>query len=323
MALGDFPYPIADLRLTHIAAGISEVKKLKSCCLSANTIAEGLDPVYCPGADAAARLANLKADKQQTYWKNYNPPSCVCPDGYSVFEGTCRKVSVLPTEQPPQFTPLQLIAKAYSEYSKAGVKIFNSGYSLNGSGTYTLYTFPSPDNFWQNNARNTAEGAMNRVGIWTASSYSYQQIGFSTCIDTPTEKTYLVGYGVDNYIEIRVDGEPIVKMDEPGLWDTFPFDYWNVYPVTIRAGFHILEVIAKNVLSVAGVGVEIYDCTSAQLMATKTQAQLTPYTIFSTKDLVGTYTYSGTDGYPIIEGYSLVMCDGTPYYQKIEYSPCL
>ena len=73
MALGDFPYPIVDLRLTHIAAGLNEVKKLKSCCLSANTIAEGLDPVYCPGADAAARLANLKADRQQTYWKNYYP----------------------------------------------------------------------------------------------------------------------------------------------------------------------------------------------------------------------------------------------------------
>jgi len=321
MALGDFPYPIVDLRLTHIAAGLVEVKKLKSCCLSANTISEGLDPVYCPGATAAERLANLKADRQHTYWKNYDPPTCVCPTGYSVYEGTCRKVSVLPTEQPPAWTPLRLIAKSYLQYSWYGVKIYNAGYNTNGSGTNTLYTFASPDNFWQNNDSQLDEGAMNRTAIWTASSYDYQKIGFSQCLDITAEKTYLVGFGVDNYLEIKVDGEAV--MDMAPVEDSVTFRYWHVYPVTIRAGFHILEVIAKNVRSIAAVGVEIYDCTPAQLMATKTQAQLDSYTVFSTKDLAGTYTYSGTDGYPIVEGYSLVMCDGTPYYQKIEYSPCL
>jgi len=162
---------------------------------------------------------------------------------------------------------------------------------------------------------------MNRTAIWTASSYDYQKIGFSQCLDITAEKTYLVGFGVDNYLEIKVDGEAV--MDMAPVEDSVTFRYWHVYPVTIRAGFHILEVIAKNVRSIAAVGVEIYDCTPAQLMATKTQAQLDSYTVFSTKDLAGTYTYSGTDGYPIVEGYSLVMCDGTPYYQKIEYSPCL
>ena len=329
MALGDFPYPIVDLRLTHIAAGLTEVKKLKSCCMSANTIAEGLDPVYCPGATPAERLANLKADRQHTYWKNYDPPTCVCPTGYSVYEGTCRKVSILPTTQPPSFTPLLLVAKTYLQYSWYGVKIYNAGYSTNGSGTSTLYTFTSPDNFWQNNDSALDEGAMNRTAIWTASSYSYQQIGFSQCLDIAVEKTYLVGFGVDNYVTIKVDGEAV--MDMAPVEDSVTFRYWHVYPVTIRAGFHILEVIAKNSESIAAVGVEIYDCTPAQLMATKTQAQLDSYTVFSTKDLrpVGTnpivysYTYSGTDGYPVIDGYSLVMCDGTPYYQKIEYSPCL
>lgn len=321
MALGDFPYPTVDLRLTHIAAGLNEVKKLKSCCLSANTIAEGLDPVYCPGATPAERLANLKADRQHTYWKNYNPPSCVCPDGYTLYESVCRKVSVLPTEQPPSFTPLQLVSKVYGQYSMSGVKIYNSGYSLDGTGTNTLYTFPSPDNFWHNSDILNTEGAMNRTGIWSVTHSDYQKIGFSQCIDIAGEKTFLVGFGVDNYVTIKVDGAPVMEM--PAIEDANTFRYWHVYPVTIRAGFHILEVIASNELSIAAVGMEIYDCTPKQLMATKTQAQLDPYIVFSTKDLVGTYTYSGTDGYPIVEGYSLVMCDGTPYYQKIEYSPCL
>jgi hypothetical protein len=90
-----------------------------------------------------------------------------------------------------------------------------------------------------------------------------------------------------------------------------------------KEAVYLYEDSRKYYDKIAAVGVEIYDCTPAQLMATKTQAQLDSYTVFSTKDLAGTYTYSGTDGYPIVEGYSLVMCDGTPYYQKIEYSPCL
>lgn len=73
MALGDFPYPTANLSLTHIAAGISEANNLEDCCLSANVIADGLNATYCPGADASARLANLRGDRKQSYFKAYNP----------------------------------------------------------------------------------------------------------------------------------------------------------------------------------------------------------------------------------------------------------
>jgi hypothetical protein len=318
MALGDFPYPIVDLRLTHIAAGLNEVKSLKSCCLSANTIAEGLDPVYCPGATPAERLANLQADKQHTYWKNYNPPSCNCPDEYSPFGDECRKVSIEDVEDPPPFTPLQLIAMPFYQYTTLGVKVFST-YNLDGSGTSVLHTFPG-DNFWQNNLGNYVDGAMNRTGIWTANRYNGQKIGFSHCIDIEEEKTFLVGFGVDNYVTIKVDGIPVMEMAP--IENAVTFNYWYVYPVTIKAGFHILEVIASNVEWEAAIGMEIYDCTPDELMGTETQAELDPYTVFSTKDLFNKYTYSGTDGYPIREGFSLVMCAETPYYLKIEYADC-
>jgi len=329
MALGDFPYPIVDLRLTHIAAGLTEVKKLKSCCLSANTISEGLDPVYCPGATPAERLANLKADKQQTYWKNYDPPTCVCPAEYFPVNGQCAKVTI--EAVAPPITNVMLPPAPYYQYSWWGVKVYNTGYAKDGSGNYTLYTFPSteenPDNFWQNNDGETDEGAMNRTCLWTTlNSFGEggvgEEIGFSQCIEVTEEKKYLVGFGVDNAVRIVVDSQ--IVMEQSKIADANRFRYWNVYPVTLTPGAKVLEVIAHNVNGPAGIGVEIYDCTVAQLMATKTQAQLDPYIIFSTKDLFNTETYYGTDGgYAIRPGWSLVSCHDPMYYKKTEYSPCL
>lgn len=41
--------------------------------LGALVSAAGLNPTYCPGADATARLANLLADRKLSYFKGYNP----------------------------------------------------------------------------------------------------------------------------------------------------------------------------------------------------------------------------------------------------------
>ena len=327
MALGDFPYPIVDLRLTHIAAGLNEVKKLKSCCLSANTIAEGLDPVYCPGATPAERLANLKADRQHTYWKNYNPPSCICPDEYSPVNGECQKISIEDVEPPSSSLPFYMVRNPV--YTKHGVKIYDSNFNLDGTGNYTLYQFDSDNTFWHNFNNAVFQGVMNRTAIWVEPHSDNQVVGFSKCIDIAEEKTYLVGIGVDNFIDITLDGKSIVAMPDD-TDDTFTFDYWHVYPVTIKPGFHIIQVVATNQSSVAAVGIEIYDCTPEQLMETETQVELDPYVIFSTQDLrpVGTdpvvysYSYLGTNGYEVREGWSLVMCAETPYYRKIEYLPC-
>ena len=219
-------------------------------------------------------------------------------------------------------TPVLLERVQNTVYSKFGVKIYDEGFGLDGSGANTLYQFTSPDTFWHNVNNSLSEGVMNRVSIWSIPATDGQQIGFSQCIDVPEEKTYLVGIGVDNYIDIKVDGVSIVAMPDDTN-DTWTFNYWHVYPVTLKAGLRVIEVIGTNQSSVAAVGVEIYDCTPAQLMATTTIEQLTPYLIFSTQDLIDTDTYLGTNGYPVIEGWSLVSCENPMYYRKVEQTPCL
>ena len=63
--------------------------------------------------------------------------NCICPDGWESLANECRKVSTLPTEQPPTFSPLTLIEKTYFRYGVYGTYIFDSGYAIDGSGTKT------------------------------------------------------------------------------------------------------------------------------------------------------------------------------------------
>ena len=246
---------------------------------------------------------------------------CICPVDWEPYDGECRKISTLPTIQPPAFTPLLLVTKTYAQYSQYGVKFFDPGYDIGGIGTYEVWG-DDAIKFWKNTNLQIDEGVMNRTGLWTTTSASNQEIGFASCFNVPTEKTYLIGFGVDNFVSIRVDG--VYVMDMESIESANTFRYWNVYPVTIKKGIHVIEIIARNRTSIAAIGAEIYDVTKEQLKLVTSAEELEPYLIFSTKDLVGEYTNLGTNGYEILPYYALVLCDGDPpYYRKVEYTPCL
>jgi hypothetical protein len=272
-------------------------------------------------------------------WASFSEETanCDCPEDYEAYADECRKISTLPTEQPPSFTALKFIQKTYSQYSWYGVRWYDKGYNLDGTGTFELWEDPDNGFFWHNfyNSSSVISGAMNRTAIWANPIYpettTGQVIGFATCINVPETKTYLVGFGVDNFVTIRVDGIPV--MDMPSIEDATTFRYWHVYPVTIKKGIHVLEIIATNRLSIAAIGAEIYNATVDELKACSSDAEVDPYLIFSTKFLrptftdgswVLSYTNLGTNGYPIMVDYALVLCDGNPpYYRKVEYTPCL
>ncbi len=247
------------------------------------------------------------------------PGDCLCPEGYTSTGEECMKVSTLPTQQPPGFTPLLLVPYGYYRYSVFGTRIFDPGYNLDGTGSYVQY---SDLPFWHNANQSSNQGPMNRCSLWAETYYNYQQIGFAVCVNIPTHKTYLVGFGVDNHVDIRVDGTPIVQMIPQEVATTF--NYWHVYPVPIRKGLHIIEIIAYNRTSIAAIGAEIYDATPAELMAIDNVQDLDRVIVFSTKNMVGELTNLGTNGYPVAEGYALATCFGhPPFYRKVEYTDCL
>ena len=244
---------------------------------------------------------------------------CICPEGYESVGDECMKVSTLPTEQPPGFTPLQLVKYGYHRYSVFGTVIYDAGFNLDGTGSFTFYEdLP----FWHNKGQSSTLGPMNRCSLWTETYYNYQQIGFAVCVNIPKDRTYLIGYGVDNHVTIRVDGMPVIQMIPQEVAATF--NYWNVYPVSIRKGLHIIEIIAYNQTSIAAVGAEIYDATPQELMAIDNMQDLEAITVFSTRNMVGELTNLGTNGYPVVEGYALAICFGhPPFYRKVEYTDCL
>lgn len=250
------------------------------------------------------------------------PTDCSCPEGYEPYNDECRKITINPASQPPGWNPQLLVSKTYNQYGMNGVKVFDSGYSIDGSGTYTLYK--EGYDFWYNYdgyPYSGLNGPMNRCGLWTmGDATNGQQIGFAVCINIGADKTYYVGFGVDNYTTIRVDGTPVMAMDL--VEDANTFRYWQVYPVVIKKGFHVLEVIGNNVSSIAAVGVQIYDATVAQLLGVTSQSELNPYLIFDSADVIGDYHTLGDGAYDISSDSALVLCDGTPYYRKIEYENC-
>jgi len=243
---------------------------------------------------------------------------CHCPEGFTSNGEECEKVTTKPTIQPPTHTPLLLIPKSFGEYSQNGTYIYDPNYILDGTGNRTLY---NTNPFWKNAARNLVDGPMNRCALWTSTYTNYQQIGFSVCINIPNSKTYLFGIGVDNYMSLRVDGKYIIQRPETDA--EWPFWWYHIYPVFIKKGIHVIEIIGNNALVIAAIGAEIYDATPAELMAINNVTDLDAATIFSTKNMIGQYTNLGTNGYPIDPEYALAFCFGDPpFYRKVEYADC-
>lgn len=253
------------------------------------------------------------------------PCTPTCPAGWLLSsDGTyCYTNITTPATPPSGGNSAIAIAKSFQSYSTCGSFIFNLGFNPNGTGTYTQ--IPSSNSFWVNGPNfcvdnNTTSGPLNRTGIWISTIQDGQTVGFSQCLNISATTTYYIGCGADNSVIINLDGNNIITQDPVAMYAAFPFagpnaapfKMWCIYPVVIQAGNHVLEVIGYNTGSGPGdgaaIGIEIYQNTSAQIMAA------TDYTglnlIFSTKNVVGQPINigSGGFGYTCPTGYSLQTC---------------
>jgi hypothetical protein len=250
------------------------------------------------------------------------PCASTCPPGWQLSsDGTyCYSQVFTPATPPSGGTASPAVAQSDISYSTCGSYIFNSGYSVNGTGVATQ--IPTTNAFWVNGSGNcvdnlTTQGPMNRCAIWTSVYEDNQTVGFSTCINVSVATTYYVGCGADNYVIINIDGVNILTQDPTALFGQFPmagpnaapFKVWFIYPVTIEPGSHVLETIGFNVSSVAGFGVEIYQNTAAEIALASSYSGLN--LIFSTKNVVGQPIQIGSGGlgYTCPVGYSLQPCN--------------
>jgi len=247
-----------------------------------------------------------------------------CPNGYTLSpDGTyCYQIDTV-AATPPSGSLDTLIAKSAIQYSTCGTYIYASGYNVDGTGTSTQIPLTNP--FWFNGVGscadgNTNDGAMNRCAVWTTSTTDNQDIGFSVCLNLTEEATYYIGIGADNYGIIKIDGTTIIQQSESALNTKYSvtgacFKVWMIFPVHLTAGIHYIELYGHNVSSAAAVGMEIYNNTSAEIIAATDYTDLN--LIFSTKDEVGNPAYLGTNGYVCPNGYSVAACESPIVCTKV------
>jgi hypothetical protein len=246
--------------------------------------------------------------------------TCTCPTGYTmnVDNSYCYNLSTVAATPPSGGTPQNSVAATGISYGTCGTFIYSS-YNLNGTGTSSQ--IPVGNVFWRNGGtcvdNNTTDGPLNRTGLWALSAGVNQDIGFSICLTLPATKVYYIGMGCDNYGTIRLDGQTIIQQDEAALGIQYgvgtlaTFKIWHVYPITIPAGSHTLELVGHNVSAGASFGAELYNATSADLIAATSYVDLGAKLIFSTKDYIGQPLQIGSAGvgYVCPSGYALQNCN--------------
>lgn len=263
-----------------------------------------------------------------------------CLPGYTLSEDGSYCYRTLTVSATPPSAPENSIAVNHNDYSVWASLIYDPGYNVNGTGPFTQISFGNP--FWVNGAgfptgagANTSLGPLNRAGLWATSALSNQTIGFSVCITVPTTGVYYIGTGSDNFSTISVDSIVIVQMDPtavaaylsahgyPGVGVESTFRFWHIYPVTLTAGTHVLNVIGTNISVVGSLGAEIYNNTSAEIQAATNYGALN--LIFSSKDFIGMPIQIGSDniGYSCPVGYALKACDSPITCVKTEITPVL
>jgi len=235
----------------------------------------------------------------------------LAPDG-----SYCYKIEEVAATPPSGGTPENTVASTHLSYGNFGAYIYDPGFNADGTGTSTQIPLSNP--FWVNSAGNTTDGPLNRCGLWTTSELTDQDIGFSVCIDITETKQYYIGIAGDNRGRIVIDGIVIVDQDVSTLATQYStdaqvtFKIWHIYPVSLSAGPHIIELIGHNDGSDASLGAEIYNNTAVEIAAATGYAQLN--LVFSTLNYIGQPVQLSTDGlgYTCPSGYSLAACQD-PY----------
>ena len=117
----------------------------------------------------------------------------------------------------------------------------------------------------------------------------------------PNSQTYTLGYGVDDLGKIYIDGQLIIDLESG-----YNFDPWYLFPITLSAGTHIIEMFARNNGGAASMGAEIYSADTSVISGFTATTQLNPYIVFSTGSYTGqTWELGESSGYSCPGGYSL------------------
>ena len=256
---------------------------------------------------------------------------CICPEGFTATTTGCQKFTYTSvTVNVTTYTAAT--GNTNASYGSVGGYVFENITNLNfpiTAQTYNIlkdavgntltYSTTGTNPLWGDGT--ILNGRLNNVGIWTTNAPNpiNEWIGFSFCVNLTNTQTYTIGYGVDDLGEIYIDGELVIS-----LQSGFNFTPWYLFPITLSAGTHIIEMYAKNLLTSASMGAEIYSADTDVISGFTSTTQLDPYIVFTTADYIGeTWEIGENSGYSCPTGYSLSTCSPIISCVLIENQPCI
>lgn len=252
------------------------------------------------------------------------------PDFYLGDDGICYGIEI--TDANPPVNPYELSPITYHTYSEYYTKIYSENFNQDGTGLD--FDILTTHNIWKNTYSNNTDGPLNSSAIWVSGSSSEPTnvwLGFSVCIDITEEKTYYVGMAADNHFRMNVDDVEFVNtLLNPGAWtaqNMLSFKIWHVYPITLSAGTHKIEMFGMNLGGPAAFGCKVYDNTLDELINATSFNDLN--ILFNSRqdeieivqDLNGN---SLIEGWTCGDGGVYNPCDNTcTYAVTCEIDPCL
>lgn len=267
--------------------------------------------------------------------------ACQCPPGYVSVGNNCVKTTNSPATSNGTLYTAQF-AGPYPYWGSSGANFYSDITSLSkplgGNATNILdansAVVPVANNIqsplWGQfmNIGGPFYGRQNVCAIWTnlptVPSTDYpglddyppikEWIGFSTCITVPTTGTYCIGMSADNCLRFKIDGQLIVQLGTAttGAYN-FNFNYWHVFPITLAAGQHIIEMEGLNQHLIGFFAAEIYQASIVQLAGLTSQSQLSAVTIFSTANKFNQqFTNGQASGYNCDNNCAVNLCGPTP-----------
>ena len=170
------------------------------------------------------------------------------------------------------------------------------------------------------------QSRLNAVGIWACGPDGVagetpidESIGFTRCLDLAEAGDYVVGIAGDNGIRAQIDGRVIFDRQGDVAAN---FRDWNLIPLQLEAGAHIITVEGSNVAGPAAFGAEIYGPFPPGSLVDDAALVGLPYAdriVFSTIDQLGGLFETGqTSGYSCPDGAALDLCDGEPSCTRFE-----
>jgi hypothetical protein len=308
------------------------------------------NPISYPNGPSESELS-IKQDCDDLKCPSCEKTSaCECPPGYTDEEGTCTKETVTTAQYSGQLLTLTAGNKS-RYYCDSGLRLYpdissltwpiygdgpdNASYTVkqnNGSGALVAPIGNVQNEVWGKGSApcytSSTGGRLNIAGVWATGFPVKKELSFEFCITVEGDKSkqYMLGLAGDNYVKFYIDGNLAVFLNVPDDGTTVPFRYWHTFPITLTPGTHTIKLAGLNLGSSAAFAGEIYDISlsyfQANLMAPAVSAvncgtspaQLEPFIIFSTKDMVGKQIANPNSPgqWSCPDGGEVNFCDGTP-----------